>query len=85
MMAHPRRFNLRNRRHQVAAITFRQAHRKQANVNKVNAGQSRDVKSRIREPEHEVRRKVAALVESTAFLMLQKKLNAYWGSDNNGN
>lgn len=58
---------------------------KQSAVKNVNAGQSRDDKNRIRELERELRRKDAALAETAALLVLRKKLNAYWGSDDEDN
>jgi len=52
----------------------------------VDARQSRDHKYRIRELERQLRRKDAALAETAAFLVLRKKLNAYWGgSEDVGN
>ncbi len=50
-----------------------------------SSGQSRDDKKRIRELERELRRKDAALAETAALLVLRKKLNAYWGSDDEDN
>ena len=44
-----------------------------------------DDKNRIRELERELRRKDAALAETAALLVLRKKLNAYWGSDDEAN
>ncbi len=57
----------------------------QAKVKNVNTGQSKNDKNRIRELERELRRKDAALAETAALLVLRKKLNAYWGSDDEGN
>jgi transposase-like protein len=54
---------------------------KQSAYKKVESGQSRDDKNRIRELERELRRKDAALAETAALLVLRKKLNAYWGDD----
>ena len=36
---------------------------------------------RIKELERELKRKDAALAETAALLVLRKKLNAYWGED----
>jgi hypothetical protein len=36
-------------------------------------------KHRTRKLERELRRKAAALAETTAFLVPRQKLNAYWG------
>jgi len=49
------------------------------------AGESKEDKSRIRELERELRRKDAALAETVALLVLRKKLNAYWGNDDEDN
>jgi transposase-like protein len=38
-------------------------------------------KKRIRQLEKELKRKEAALAETAALLVLRKKLNAYWGED----
>ncbi len=57
---------------------------KQSTAKNVSSGQSRDDKNRIRELERELRRKDAALAETAALLVLRKKLNAYWGSDDEG-
>lgn len=38
-------------------------------------------KKRIKELERELKRKDAALAETAALLVLRKKLNAYWGED----
>jgi transposase-like protein len=57
----------------------------QAAGQKVDAGQARGDKKRILELERELRRKDAALAETAALLVLRKKLNAYWGSDDEGN
>ena len=48
------------------------------------ARESKEDKNRIRELERELRRKDAALAETVALLVLRKKLNAYWGSDDEG-
>jgi transposase-like protein len=53
----------------------------QTKVKNAVVGQSKNDKNRIRELERELRRKDAALAETTALLVLRKKLNAYWGSD----
>ena len=42
--------------------------------------QAKADKKRIRELERELRRKEKALAEAAALLILQKKLNAYWGN-----
>lgn len=42
--------------------------------------QAKADKKRIRELERELRRKDKALAEAAALLILQKKLNAYWGN-----
>lgn len=47
--------------------------------------QSRKDKKRIQELERELRRKDKALAEAAALLVLRKKLNAYWGLDNEDN
>ncbi len=57
---------------------------KQSTAKNVNSGHSRDDKNRIRDLERELRRKDAALAETAALLVLRKKLNAYWGSDDEG-
>lgn len=57
---------------QLSAQTQRQAEQ----------GQARGDKKRIRELERELRRKDKALAEAAAILVLRKKLNAYWGDDN---
>ncbi|QHD00182.1 transposase [Pseudomonas sp. S04] len=49
------------------------------------AGETKEDKKRIRELERELRRKDAALAETVALLVLRKKLNAYWGSDDEVN
>ena len=56
----------------------------QTKVKNVNTGQSKNDKNRIRELERELRRKDAALAETAALLVLRKKLNAYWGNDDEG-
>ncbi len=38
-------------------------------------------RKRIKELERELKRKDAALAETAALLVLRKKLNAYWGED----
>lgn len=45
------------------------------------AGETKEDKNGIRELERELRRKDAALAETVALLVLRKKLNAYWGND----
>lgn len=52
---------------------------------KSGAAESRQDKNRIRDLERELRRKDAALAETAALLVLRKKLNAYWGNDDEGN
>lgn len=47
--------------------------------------QSRKDKKRIQELERELRRKDKALAETAALLVLRKKLNDYWGLDNEEN
>ena len=47
--------------------------------------QSRKDKKRIQELERELRRKDKALAETAALLVLRKKLNDYWGTDNEDN
>ena len=47
--------------------------------------QARKDKKRIQELERELRRKDKALAETTALLVLRKKLNDYWGIDNEDN
>jgi hypothetical protein len=42
--------------------------------------QAKADRKRIRELERELRRKEKALAEAAALLILQKKLNAYWGN-----
>ena len=42
-------------------------------------------KKRIKELERELLRKDRALAETAALLVLRKKLNAYWGFDNEDN
>jgi transposase-like protein len=50
--------------------------------NQSDREQARADKKRIRELERELRRKDKALAETAAILVLRKKLNAYWGDDN---
>jgi transposase-like protein len=57
----------------------------QSTSKKVEAGQAREDKNRIRVLERELRRKDAALAETAALLVLRKKLNAYWGNDDGDN
>lgn len=52
---------------------------------KADAAQVRGDKKRIQQLERELRRKDAALAETAALLVLRKKLNAYWGSDDGDN
>jgi transposase-like protein len=47
--------------------------------------QARKDKKRIQELERELRRKDKALAETAALLVLRKKLNDYWGADNEDN
>lgn len=47
--------------------------------------QARKDKKRIHELERELRRKDKALAETAALLVLRKKLNDYWGTDNEDN
>lgn len=47
--------------------------------------QARADQKRIRELERELQRKEKALAEAAALLILQKKLNALWGSDTEEN
>ena len=46
--------------------------------------EARRDKKRIKELERELRRKDKALAETTALLVLRKKLNALWGEDEEG-
>lgn len=46
--------------------------------------QGRRDRKRIKELERELRRKDKALAETTALLVLRKKLNALWGEDEEG-
>lgn len=52
---------------------------------KVDREQTRKDKKRIQELERELRRKDKALAETAALLVLRKKLNDYWGIDNEDN
>jgi hypothetical protein len=54
--------------------TEAQRHKQQAQERKAD-------KKRIKELERELKRKDAALAETAALLVLRKKLNAYWGED----
>ena len=47
--------------------------------------QARQDKKRIQQLERELRRKDKALAETAALLVLRKKLNDYWGVDNEDN
>ena len=42
-------------------------------------------RQRIKQLERELKRKEAALAEAAAILVLRKKLNALWGSDDEDN
>jgi hypothetical protein len=44
--------------------------------------QARADKKRIAELERDLRRKDKALAETAAILVLRKKMNGFWGSDN---
>ena len=57
---------------QLSAQAQRQAEREQARADK----------KRIAELERELRRKDKALAETAAILVLRKKMNAFWGNDN---
>ena len=52
---------------------------------KVDREQSRKDKKRIQQLERELLRKDKALAETAALLVLRKKLNDYWGTDNEDN
>lgn len=52
---------------------------------KVDREQARKDKKRIQDLERELRRKDKALAEKAALLVLRKKLNDYWGTDNEDN
>ena len=52
---------------------------------KVDREQSRKDKKRIQQLESELLRKDKALAETAALLVLRKKLNDYWGIDNEDN
>jgi hypothetical protein len=52
------------------------------NQQKVDREQSRKDKKRIQQLERELLRKDKALAETAALLVLRKKLNDYWGIDN---
>jgi transposase len=52
-----------------------------AQVKQVQTAERKADKKRIRQLEKELRRKEAALAETAALLVLRKKLNAYWGED----
>ena len=52
-----------------------------AQLKQAERTQSRADKQRIRELERELNRKDKALAETAALLVLRKKLNALWGSD----
>lgn len=53
----------------------------QAQTRKQLAQERKEDKKRIKELEKELKRKDAALAETAALLVLRKKLNAYWGED----
>lgn len=52
-----------------------------AQARKQLAQERKEDKKRIKELERELKRKDAALAETAALLVLRKKLNAYWGID----
>lgn len=52
---------------------------------KVDREQARKDKKRIQDLERELRRKDKALAETAALLVLRKKLNDYWGTDDEDN
>lgn len=53
----------------------------QAQQHKQLAQERKADRKRIKELERELKRKDAALAETAALLVLRKKLNAYWGED----
>lgn len=53
----------------------------QAQQRKQLAQERKSDRKRIKELEKELKRKDAALAETAALLVLRKKLNAYWGED----
>jgi DNA-binding transcriptional MerR regulator len=53
----------------------------QAQQRKQLAQERKADRKRIKELEKELKRKDAALAETAALLVLRKKLNAYWGED----
>lgn len=53
----------------------------QAQRSRQERQQARDEKRRIKQLERELRRKDKALAETTALLVLRKKLDALWGED----
>ncbi|AEA97549.1 transposase IS3/IS911 family protein [Alteromonas mediterranea DE1] len=53
----------------------------EADKRKQQAQERKADKKRIKELERELKRKDAALAETAALLVLRKKLNAYWGED----
>ncbi len=53
----------------------------EADKRKQQAQERKADKKRIKELEKELKRKDAALAETAALLVLRKKLNAYWGED----
>jgi len=52
---------------------------------KVDREQARQDQKRIKQLERELRRKDKALAETAALLVLRKKLNDYWGVDDEDN
>lgn len=56
----------------------------EAQRRKADQAEVRREKKRIKELERELRRKDKALAETTALLVLRKKLNALWGEDEEG-
>ena len=53
----------------------------EADKRKQQAQERKADKKRIKELERELKRKDSALAETAALLVLRKKLNAYWGED----
>ena len=53
----------------------------EAQRKKQEAAERKADKKRIKQLEKELKRKDAALAETAALLVLRKKLNAYWGED----
>ena len=54
-------------------------------LSKQEREQARKDKKRIQQLERELHRKEKALAETAALLVLRKKLNDYWGIDNEDN